>query len=162
MLGAQFLLKRNKSYNSFIYHRYKNNTSLGTALSNRIWLPIFLYAFFYFSSFILGMVLFSGEFISHVFTITIFQLSAFFILCLLALSFLGHLMFITYIKKESAIAMIINVVAVILILLITIHARFINLAVFDDFTNLMQSITIWLAANAVLWFILKCGLKYEA
>jgi len=161
MIGAQSFLKKNKSYYSFIYHRYQSSARLGTALVSKVWIPIILYTVFYFCSFIIGMRFISTDTIEPIFTITIIELSAFFTLRILVLLFLVHFLFIIFTKKEAAIALILNAVLVMLILLITIHAQFVNLAVFDDFNNLLRSIFLWIVVNASMWFIIKFGTKYK-
>jgi len=161
LIGAHSFLRKNKGYHYFIYARCQNNANLAPRLLGKIWIPLFFYQLFYWIGIFIGMLIFESEFIEPVLSMSMMDLVAFFTIRLLMLAFLVFATFIVFIKREAAIAILANILMIVLMLLISNHIRFVNLAFLADLNSMIGSILLWIPINLLMYVIIKFGVRYE-
>jgi len=161
LLGAHAFLRKNKGYYYFVYSRCQSHVQLVSKLLRGIGFPVLIYQVFYWGGLFVGMSTLESDFIAPMLTISIRELVAFFIMRFLVLIFLVLVTFIVFIKKEAAIAMLVNTLTIALILLTSIHVGIINLALFDELSSMFISILVWIIINLAMYALIKFGITYE-
>lgn len=161
LMGAHAFLKRNKGYDHFVYARCPNHVRLSSILLGQIWFPLIFYSLSYFTSLFLGMLFFRSDLIEPVLTLSIVDLTAFFFMRLLVLSFLVLAMFVVFIKRETAMAILANMLIIAFLLLVTIHVQVVNLALLDDFGYLVGSLMGWGVVNLLMYLGIRFSMTYE-